>query len=249
MEQYQYEPLPTPTSIRLIKIHSGESSDELSCSFVVLDVAEASNTPKYTALSYVWGDTSRMVSIICENDRLVQVTPNLRDALRKWSGTPTLLWIDAICINQQNILERNQQVNLMATIYQSATAVRVWLGPDEKNDAPTIFKAFGELKHGIGVMTKGGGQIRYFDEEAGDLHWAFQSMKMRKDSPVGSFEMLPILWATAIQLPAAIFHPDEAGKARLERFFRLPYFSRTWVMQEIGLASNAVVSWGDNSID
>lgn len=55
-----------------------------------------------------------------------------------------------------------------------------------------------------------------------------------KFSAVGaavSVEMLPIPWATAIQFPGAIFHPDEAGKARLERFFRLPYFSRTWVMR------------------
>lgn len=138
-------------------------------------------------------------------------------------GTPTLLWIDAICINQQDILERNQQVNLMATIYQRATIVRVWLGNDEKNDATTVFKAFEELEHGLGIMTNGGGQIRQFDEEAGDLYCAFQRLKMRKDSPAvgiaASVEMLPIPWATAIQLPAAILNPDEADKAWLERFF------------------------------
>lgn len=183
----------------------------------------------------------------------MQITPNLRDALRKWMGTPTLLWIDAICINQQDILERNQQVNLMATIYQRATIVRVWLGNDEKNDAPTVFKAFEELEHGLGIMTNGGGQIRQFDEEAGDLYCAFQRLKMRKDSPAvgiaASVEMLPIPWATAIQLPAAILNPDEADKARLERFFQLPYFSRTWAMQEVGLASNAILFWGDSSIE
>lgn len=253
MEQYQYEPLPSPTLIRLIKINPGESSDHFSCSFVVSDFADASNPPKYTALSYVWGDTSRTVSIICENDKVVQITPNLRDALRKWSGTPTLWWIDAISINQQDILERNQQVKLMATIYQKAATVRVWLGHDEDNDAPTIFQAFEELEHGLQIMHKGGGQIRHYDEEAADLHWAFQSMKVNNLSPPAwvpaSLDRLTIPWSTATHLPAAIFHPDESEKARLEKFFRLPYFSRTWVMQEIGLASNAVVSWGNNSID
>lgn len=201
----------------------------------------------------MWGDTSRTVSITCENDKIVQITPNLRDALRKWSGTPTLWWIDAICINQQDILERNQQVDLMATIYQKATTVRVWLGEDENSDAPIVFKAFEELEHGLQIMHKGGGQIRYCDEEAGDLHWAFQSMKVNKASPPAwapvSLERLPIPWSTAIQLPKAIFYPDESEKARLEKFFQLPYFSRTWVLQEVGLASNAVVTWGNNSID
>lgn len=78
-------------------------------------------------------------------------------------------------------------------------------------------------------------------------------MKVNKLSPPAwvpaSLDRLPIPWSTATHLPAAIFHPDESEKARLEKFFRLPYFSRTWVMQEIGLASNAVVSWGNNSID
>lgn len=252
MEQYQYKPLPSPTSIRLIKITSGKTSNDIVCSFVILDFADAS-TPNYTALSYVWGDPSKTVSIICETDKVLQVTPNLRGALQKCCGTPTLWWIDAICINQQDMLERNQQVKLMATIYQRATVVRAWLGHDEDKDAPTVFKAFEELETCLQIMHNGGDGIRHFDEEVGDLHAAFQSIKIGKvSSPAevtDSFETLPIPWSTTIQLPAGIFHPDEVEKARLERFFRLPYFSRTWVLQEVGLATNAILFWGNSSIE
>jgi hypothetical protein len=40
-------------------------------------------------------------------------------------------WIDSICIDQGNILERSRQVNLMKSIYSKALFVLVWLAPDD----------------------------------------------------------------------------------------------------------------------
>ena len=60
--------------------------------------------------------------------------------------------------------------------------MRVWLGHEKKNDAPTALKTFEKLEHGLGIMTKGSGQIKFFDEEAGDFQWAFQRLKTRKNS-------------------------------------------------------------------
>ena len=51
--EYQHQPLPTPTSIRLIKLNPGQNSDDyFSCSIVLADIL---NPPEYIALSYVWG--------------------------------------------------------------------------------------------------------------------------------------------------------------------------------------------------
>jgi hypothetical protein len=76
------------------------------------------------------------------------VTANLEAALRylRHELTVCILWIDAICIDQSNIEERNHQVPLMKTIYSNATAVRVWLGRPTagSDDAMAILKELGQ---------------------------------------------------------------------------------------------------------
>jgi hypothetical protein len=72
----------------------------------------------YGALSYVWGDTTQSRTITC-NGQAIQVTINLADALFRLRDEQAteLVWIDALCIDQDNVLERNQQVKLMKDIY------------------------------------------------------------------------------------------------------------------------------------
>ena len=140
--------------------------------------------------------------------------------------------IDRVYINQQDIPERNQQVNMMSTIYHKAANVTVWLGPDEHNDAPAIFEDIKALIEGCDTILSAGGQFGHFDEETGVLHWQLQ----RRQN-------------CASALPGAIINPDEDKKARLERFFRLPWFSRTWVVQEVGLVFDAAVLWGGLAIE
>lgn len=85
----------------------------------------------YTALSYVWGSTELKRYIIC-NGHLKPVTLNLYDVLwelaRGHHEVPRLLWIDAICIDQDDNEDRTTQVQLMSSIYLKAKLVLVWLG-------------------------------------------------------------------------------------------------------------------------
>lgn len=78
----------------------------------------------YEAISYVWGDPTDTVPITV-NGHSYKVTVNLHDALRRLRHTARArrLWIDAICINQVDVTERNIQVAMMADIYTSATRV------------------------------------------------------------------------------------------------------------------------------
>jgi hypothetical protein len=74
--------------------------------------------PEYRALSYEWGSSTPTVTIQC-NDSNFEVTTNLAAALhrlRKLDG-PKIFWIDALCINQKDLEERNQQVAQMGRIY------------------------------------------------------------------------------------------------------------------------------------
>lgn len=51
---------------------------------------------------------------------------------------PRRLWADAICINQDNLIEKGQQIPLMARIFRSATQVIVWLGKGEEDESRAV---------------------------------------------------------------------------------------------------------------
>lgn len=88
----------------------------------------------------------RKHSIICD-DMVIKVTSNLKDALRMLSknfppssatpSTPAYYWIDSLCMNQENIQERNAQVAKMAEIFGKASDVIVWLGRDDVSKIPS----------------------------------------------------------------------------------------------------------------
>ncbi|KAL8645808.1 MAG: hypothetical protein Q9226_007132 [Calogaya cf. arnoldii] len=62
----------------------------------------------------------------------LDVTRNLTVALQhlRYKKEPRILWVDAICINQQDAQERSAQVQRMGEIYQSAHQTTIWLGPE-----------------------------------------------------------------------------------------------------------------------
>ncbi|KAI9641711.1 hypothetical protein NHQ30_009567 [Ciborinia camelliae] len=85
----------------------------------------------YEALSYVWGSTNPPKTINL-GGRLVSITPNLDNALRnlRHPTSPRIFWVDALCINQDDLDERAAQVALMRRVYSDATIVLIWLGPE-----------------------------------------------------------------------------------------------------------------------
>jgi hypothetical protein len=103
-------------------------SQRITCH--IKHVAIADN-PIYDALSYTWGDTSLLSTIICDGAPL-QISSNLHLAQNRFQheGTSLLLWADTIFINQCDSKERNSQVLLMRQIYQNAWRVRIWLGEE-----------------------------------------------------------------------------------------------------------------------
>lgn len=138
---YVYSPLEAPRQqIRLLNLLPGNPHDEITCK---LQVFTLSDKPRYEALSYVWGDPKVTLAIVVDNHSL-QVTTNLHSALQhlcqplesRW------VWIDAICINQIDVAEKNHQVNLMREIYRGAVQGLIWLG-DFKFEGLTAVEAEG----------------------------------------------------------------------------------------------------------
>ena len=97
---------------------------------------QRTSKPRYTAVSYTWGDADASEVIYLDNQRFL-VRPNLWSCLRYVGqnsssisrlGEWEYLWVDAICINQASDAERNSQVELMDQTYKYAVCVSVWLG-------------------------------------------------------------------------------------------------------------------------
>ncbi|KAF2681084.1 hypothetical protein K458DRAFT_310422 [Lentithecium fluviatile CBS 122367] len=259
---YQYTPLPSPTSIRLLELVPSEDQRVVQCSLRAFELEDA---PLFFALSYTWGNplmrlkstiafpknshtlntvpnlsasdpdngifsqiygepesskSSRRHSVFCDG-RIIKVTSNLKDALRmlassitSQSPSPTYYWIDALCMDQQNILERNAQVAKMAEIFKKAQNVIVWLGKEDEYtmDALTTIE-----------------KVSAVPEEA----WS--------SVPYTSF--YDPIQSSTYQRPDLSYHNWLGFIALINR----PWFKRAWAMQEIALAKSATVVCGDKT--
>jgi hypothetical protein len=167
-------PLPLGTSvyIRVIKIASNPiagSSDKIACDFSIVDVDNGSlydlNTTsplaervEYIALSYMWGEAIADHTISLNGTPFL-VRKNLWDFLdrARKDGYEGYIWIDALCINQAKVGERNHQVALMGKIYSHAKGVIVWLGHvgKEIEDAMvTVGRIYADVEPSSSVLKK-----------------------------------------------------------------------------------------------
>jgi hypothetical protein len=114
----------------------------LSCKLRTISLLEP---PPYYAVSYVWGNTETTGVILVDGVPFMVRINLWRFLLQMQSeGCIGPLWIDAICINQNNLAERSQQVAIMGKIYSTATEVQVWLGPAAGNEG--IIQAMQKLR-------------------------------------------------------------------------------------------------------
>jgi hypothetical protein len=115
--------------IRLINIDKSEEDSALIC--CSLKQVPLFDAPPYMALSYCWGESSNKLPITV-NGRAVNVTSNLHAALtRLRSDGVEFIWVDALCINQDDKEERSIQIGRTGTIYKQAKQVVIWLGEAE----------------------------------------------------------------------------------------------------------------------
>ncbi|KAF9869981.1 hypothetical protein CkaCkLH20_12590 [Colletotrichum karsti] len=123
-KEYQYKTLES-RQIRLVYLHPS-NRETINCTIEHVSIDE---NPTFEALSYTWG-TAMERFIINVGSASLSVGKNLAVALRALvsSDEPRAIWIDAICINQNDALERNHQVRFMKDIYTRARSVLVWLG-------------------------------------------------------------------------------------------------------------------------
>jgi Heterokaryon incompatibility protein (HET) len=221
-----YEPFRGPRDFRLLSICIEDS--QLSCTLNTFTIG-ADDCPQYKALSYTWGSPiygreehfASTSTIVC-NNQLLSVGLNLMDALEQLctSGYEGYIWIDAICINQQNVDERNAQVVLMGDIYSCASEVIVWLGKD------TAFLSDVEWLHNKTLLLA----------EARDL---LNQLKINDAQTL----LYPINGTDETSRELL------AKWEGYWRFFECrTWFTRAWTVQEFALASSIVIWCGSSKL-
>ncbi|CAN9468333.1 unnamed protein product [Alternaria alternata] len=135
---FNYEPLPD-RCIRVLELQPGERTDPFQGRFTIISI---DGEDKYDALSYMWGDASPVDHIVVDG-AAIPVAWNLARALeylRDQQGSEVRkIWIDAVCINQEDKNERGHQVTMMRSVYSKADCVRIWINePDLKEESKAV---------------------------------------------------------------------------------------------------------------
>ncbi|KAL8717342.1 MAG: hypothetical protein Q9225_005402 [Loekoesia sp. 1 TL-2023] len=232
-ESFAYASLPGEGWMRLLSFDSLHESDinEIHC---ILSGHRINDQLEYSALSYTWGppkasNSSNDVSKepYYKNSRQIYVnaspflvTSNLHDALarlRHWRAD-ILLWVDAICINQDDLTERNLQVNAMSEIYGNSSEVIVWLGEEDSGTKQTV-----DLIQNIALAAKTRDTEGRLINQQHLGHWAFQDP--RALASVGLPPITQDQWRNLVQL------------------YNRRWFERLWVVQEIALPRQTTWKW------
>ena len=144
-----YQPLEAG-QIRLLTILSINPTIDCLLEISTLTEASAGRRP-YNALSYFWGSEPFSETVSC-NGIPLNITPSLFDTLREiylyQEGKPEQrrpIWIDAICLNQQDQTELEVQVPIMCDIYSRACTVLVYLG-SSKDDSDFAMTSIENLR-------------------------------------------------------------------------------------------------------
>jgi hypothetical protein len=160
---------PNQKAIRVLHLEPGNDGDDVRARIQLLNL-ESVPCPQYDCVSYVWGDPSSTRSAFI-NEKPIQITTNLHDALRhiRSNSESVIIWADAVCINQSDVDEKGQQVALMEVIYRKCSKVHIWLGmpkPGSLTGDPFEFlEHFAQQKHYHDFP----GFTR--DEATGQLNW------------------------------------------------------------------------------
>ena len=128
---YRYSSLASGhNSIRLLRLMPNkDETTAIKCQLFNHTLESGKGAHLYEALSYVWGNPGETVPIFIDDHR-VKVTKNLHTALLRLRSQSfeRIIWVDAVCINQADDLEKVHQIQCMTKIYGHASRVIISLG-------------------------------------------------------------------------------------------------------------------------
>lgn len=216
-----YVPLKSSTNFRLLCLARTSASSDLEGKLLEQTIGDAL---PYDCLSYVWGNPAFQDFINLSGVRF-PITPTLDCALRGIRGRINddvpfaLLWVDAICINQLDLLERNQQVGRMCDIYRNAEQVIAHLG-DEADGSEHLPQLFGEI--------------------------LFQMKETPQTNAGNDFNFTVVHGQIGVDdyEKFGLRSTDDEIWGHFSSFLVRPWFSRAWIVQEALLSRHLIFMCG-----
>ncbi|KAN0093676.1 Heterokaryon incompatibility protein (HET) domain containing protein [Hyaloscypha variabilis] len=270
-----YLALEPAGGIRILVLEPGSKDSRICCQLILENIA---SSPEYKALSYEWGAVEDPKDIEL-NGQIVSVRQNLWWAL--WylrdEYLEARLWIDALCINQEDAIERGHQVAMMGSIYRNAEVI-CWLGSGHRDS---------KLTRAMEILIQvGEGRISQSSEEAPTSQGKLENLEKPMAEPTfrlsqGSFltsndlaklfqnyydvlgserrlygdNTLPKTGTSSIAYHNPIYS-ESHNKISLsslsqdvEALCSLSYWRRTWIIQEVVLGKRIQIRLGNSSID
>ncbi|RFU33002.1 hypothetical protein B7463_g3338, partial [Scytalidium lignicola] len=248
---FTYSPLDSSKNqIRLLRfVRSQHGSSFPQKAFLSLELYHCSfdSTPKYHALSYVWGSSVKNRPILL-NGKTWYITRSLELALQRFEDDDDVewLWADALCINQTDDVEKSSQVMKMREIFQNARVVLAWFGPPSEG-SESLFRNLG--REGSKLIDMGWSRLH----ERG----AASREDPHPDS-LPSSECWPAFQSFSIiisqgrsvlsRLAAELSLRDSEGgvfpHAPMHDFLARPLWNRVWIVQEFAVAKDLYLVCG-----
>ncbi|KAI0857761.1 heterokaryon incompatibility protein-domain-containing protein [Xylaria cubensis] len=215
-----------------------------------LRVVSMKDCPEFSALSYVWGSKADPPDILVCNGCKIEITSNCKDALqavRKSQGGVTI-WVDAICINQKDNLDKASQIPNMEDIYTWATMVYVWLGRGDEHTDCNMKNLRWASRYSLCLT---GNRIRHTNcglagrRDPRDL-WTLCTKDLKDFWALIKFNTHLNNYARLIMtvVPRKRRWYPEAFDGLLSR----PWISRAWTFQELVLAQDITIMCGEQSL-
>jgi hypothetical protein len=206
-------PLQNANSIRLHHLGLGCGSTPLKAHLASYRLG---NHCSYDALSYAWGEPD-LTELLLVDDQEFKISKNLHIILLhlRYPDRIRTLWIDATCINQQDGIEKGQQVALMGQIYQQADTVLCWLGELSTHRLWAL-----EFLQVLAEEAP-----RYKKPDQVECYWA-----VLNDGLVPGVDVNMVV--------------EAALETHVEAVYKSDWFTRLWIVQELALARNPRILCG-----
>ncbi|RFU29625.1 hypothetical protein B7463_g6715, partial [Scytalidium lignicola] len=218
--RYVYDKLEPKCQIRLLELTSPAGASRIEGTLHTLSTSPP-HLPRYTAISYAWGDAVVSESLWLNRNQIVPLTSAAAHILR-YASRELPIWIDSICINQEDDEEKAWMIPYMARIYRDAKDVCVWLG-EWSERINLAFLLIRDIAHGH-VINK-------------EILMAVGTLG-RDGKAKSDFEAQ---WSEERQGSVQAW----GGLAEL---LNRPWFTRAWIIQEIALGQEVTVTCGNGMI-
>lgn len=270
--EYHFLSLDKLDSIRLVKIEPQRLDDTpLICCTIQHFPDKSQEIPSYDALSYVWGDTNVKETILIRvpghaegiESKFWKLDVHINlwrflDQISKSKDTPPWLWTDFLCINQDSLQEKDEQISRMGEIYSNARQTIAWLG--RSDSSPSQIQAEESVEHHMleipRALRRPPFQWESFQKafESSQRSWMDFVRKVRSaDQAIWVKEVWDasdMMEEVRSQIPKAVmsrFNPWIS--APVDKILSLDYWKRVWIVQEVALANKVELRYGDTTLD